>query len=317
MLVSERAGRVRVVENGVLIKKPLLSLTEVSSRAEEGLMSLAVHPQYATNKFVYVAFATVQNQNMSVKVIRFTDQGDQAADLTTVIDNIPAARFHAGTRLRFGPDKKLYISTGDALMKDEAQNLQSLAGKVLRLNDDGTIPSDNPFPNSAIFSYGHRNIQGFDWHPQTEQLYATEHGPSTFDGPPGGDEINLLLAGKNYGWPIVSHEKTQAGFESPLQVYTPAVAPASGVFYAGEQFPQWENSFFFGGLRGEGVFRVQFSEDGRSVELSEKLSSIEVGRVRDIAVSPEGIIYFSSSNKDGRGDIRDGDDAIYRIVPAE
>ncbi len=163
-----------------------------------------------------------------------------------ILDTIPAAQYHAGCRLRVGPDNKLDVSIGDALQKNSTQDVQSLAKKILCINLDGSIPSDNPFSNSYIYSYGHRNIQGFDWHPKTGEMYATKHGPSVFDGPSGGDEVNHIKKGANYGWPVVSHERTQTSMEDPLIVFTPAVAPASGSFYSGRMFPQFTHIFLFG-----------------------------------------------------------------------
>src|SRR3989344_4260455 len=178
MLVSERPGRIRIIENGTLAEKPLRTFPEVSTGGEEGLMSLALHPSYASNKYVYASYAYQSERGMWVKVIRFRDNGDSISNITTIIDAIPAAQFHAGCELAFGPDGKLYITTGDATEREIAQDKDSLGGKILRLNDDGSIPSDNPF-GTAVWSYGHRNPQGISWNSEGE-LYETEHGPSGF-----------------------------------------------------------------------------------------------------------------------------------------
>ena len=316
MLVTERSGAIRAVEKGKLVTTPVYTFSDISTRSEEGLMGLAIDPSYEENNYVYAAVAYPQNGGLAVRIIRFTDTGNTWSNPTTLIDNLPAAANHAGTRLRFGPDGKLYITTGDASNRQIAQDLESLGGKILRVNADGTIPSDNPFPNSPVWSYGHRNSQGIDWHPDTKELYSTEHGPSGFDGPAGGDEINRIEKGANYGWPVVSHENTREGMVDPLIVYTPAVAPASGMFYSGDVFPQFKNSFFFGGLRGQGVFRVVFDEnDPDKVMVNEKIEDIDVGRVREITQGPDGYIYFTTSNRDGRGTERTGNDTIYRLVP--
>lgn len=320
ILVTERPGRIRIIENGVLDPEPLHTFTQVSSDGEEGLMSLTLHPEYASNRFVYTAFAYQGAAGMQVDVVRFKDlptqagEGDSISDITPIVSNIPAARFHAGAELAFGPDGKLYITTGDATDRELAQELDSLAGKILRVNDDGSIPSDNPFPDSPLWSYGHRNPQGIAWNSAGE-MYETEHGPSGFDGPGGGDEINKIEKGGNYGWPLVSHEKAREGTISPLLVFTPAEAPASAMIYSGKLFPQFKDNLFFGALRGENLMRVTLN-DGKATGF-ERLFHEEYGRIREVTEGPDGAIYFTTSNRDGRGDPAESDDRIFRIVPQE
>jgi glucose/arabinose dehydrogenase len=316
ILFTERNGKIRVIQDGILLDQPLLIFDEVSSRGEEGLMGLEKDPDYDKNHFLYTSVAYPSGKNLAVKVMRLIDTGDSIQRDKVLLDGIPAAQNHAGCRLKFGPDGKLYITTGDATQKEIAQDLHSLGGKILRMNSDGSIPDDNPFPNSYVYSFGHRNPQGIAWHPVTHQLFETEHGPSVFDGPAGGDEINLIEPKQNYGWPVVSHEKHRDGMIDPLLVFTPAVAPASAFFYTGDVFPQFKNNFFFGGLKGEGIFRVILdSSNPKQIVEYEKLSNIAVGRVRDLEQGPDGLIYFSTSNQDGRGTVHDGDDHIYRLVP--
>lgn len=316
VLITERPGRVRVIEEGKLRENPIRVFTEVSSDAEEGLMGMALDPEYRENKWLYLCLAYEQDGQKWDKVVRVTDTGSSLTSDTILLDRIPAANFHAGCRLRFGTDGKLYVTTGDATKKAQAQDPQSLAGKILRLNKDGSKPSDNPFPDSYIYSMGHRNPQGFDWHPVTNQMVATEHGPSGNDGPGGGDEVNLIVAGENYGWPIVSHDKSQSGLRSPLLVFTPAVAPASGMFYRGDALPQFKNTFLFGMLRGNGIVQVVFDpNDAGKVLRYEKVAGVDVGRVRDIVEGPDGFLYFTTSNQDGRGKARAGDDQLYRLRP--
>lgn len=315
MLFTERNGQVHAMVNGVVQDQPLFTASPLSTGGEQGLMGMALHPEYETNKFVYLGYAYPANGGIEVRVDRLVDKGTKLTFEKQIIGNIPAASNHAGTRIRFGPDGKLYISTGDAQERAKAQDKGFLGGKILRLNDDGSTPSDNPASNSRVYSLGHRNPQGFDWHPVTRDMWETEHGPSVFDGPAGGDEVNLIVAGGNYGWPEVSHDKTDPRFESPKIVYTPAVAPASGMFYSGKMFPQFKNNFFFGGLRGEGIWRVVIDEKNPSqVAFHEKMPDINLGRIRDIAEGQDGSIYFSTSNQDGRGNPNAGDDKIYRIV---
>lgn len=317
MLVTERPGRIRVINYGILDAKPLHVFSEVPNKSEEGLMGMALDPDYDANKFIYVCVAYGNAKKLADKVVRLRDEGDLLTEDKILIDNIPAAQYHAGCRIAFGPDKKLYITTGEATQKEIAQDLNSLGGKILRINNDGTIPEDNPFENSPVYTYGHRNPQGITWHPKSGVMISTEHGPSVFDGPAGGDEINKIEKGKNYGWPLVSHEKNKEGLTPPMILFTPAVAPGSALIYSGDLFKDWKNQLLFGGLKGEGVFVVRFtSDDANAVKSYQKLD-INVGRVREVMQGPEGYIYFSTSNRDDRGKIRSGDDVIYRIVPVE
>jgi len=319
MLFTERAGRLRVFQNGKLQPQPLFVVPDVEPGGESGLMSIVLHPQFAANHLLYLSYAYSAN-GQSVRVVRYRETPTGLSDRKVIIENIPAAQFHAGCRLRFGPDAKLYITTGDATERELAQQLNSVAGKILRLNDDGTVPADNPFVGRGdarpeIWAYGSRNSQGIDFQPGTNNLFETEHGPSGFDGPGGGDEVNIIDKGKNYGWPVIHHRATRTGMESPLLEYTPACAPASGVFYRGSQFPQFKGNFFFGCLRGTRIIRVTL--DGRRVVSQENLLENQYGRIRDIAEGPDGYIYFSTSNRDGRGTPAGDDDRILRLVPAK
>ena len=315
LLVTERPGRIRVVLNGELQAEPLHTFPEVTSEGEDGLMGITLGPDYENNKYIYLCLAYEKEGKKLDKVIRLTDEGSQLIGERIVLDDIPIAQFHAGCRIRFAPDDTLYITTGDAQNSASAQDLSSLAGKILRVHADGSIPADNPFGDSPIYSYGHRNPQGLDWHPLSKILISSEHGPTGGDGPGGGDEVNLIEAGGNYGWPLVSHNKTMNGMIGPLLVFTPAIAPASGMFYSGSTFLQLKNNFLVGMLKGEGILRVSFDQSGQNVAEFEPLPAIAVGRVRDVIQGPDGLIYFATSNRDGRGSVRDGDDQIYRLVP--
>ena len=320
MLLTERPGRVRVVENGELRAEPLARIEDVKAASESGLMGLALHPQFAANHLLYLSYAYLNKGEQRVRVARFRETGSALTDRKVIIEDIPAAPNHAGCRLRFGPDNKLYVTTGDATERELAQRLDSLAGKTLRLNDDGTVPSDNPFVGQQnarpeIWSYGHRNSQGLDWQPGTNLQFQTEHGPSGFDGPGGGDEVNIVERGKNYGWPLIHHTQSRNGLESPLLEYTPAVAPASGMFYRGAAFPQFRGNLFFGCLRGQTIIRVVL--DGRRVVSQERLLERKFGRIRDVAEGPDGALYFSTSNEDGRGSPANNDDRILRLVPVK
>ncbi|HYX31023.1 MAG TPA: PQQ-dependent sugar dehydrogenase [Pyrinomonadaceae bacterium] len=319
MLFTERPGRVRIYENGKLRPQPLFVVPDVEPRGESGLMSIALHPQFASNHLLYLSYAYNDN-GQQVRVVRYRETPEGFVDRKVIVEGIPAAQFHAGSRLRFGPDGKLYITTGDATERQIAQQLNSLGGKTLRLNDDGTVPPDNPFVGRSdarpeIWTYGNRNSQGIDFQPGTNLLWETEHGPSGFDGPGGGDEVNILERGKNYGWPVIHHRQTHEGMESPILEYTPACAPASGMFYRGSQFPQFKGNFFFGCLVGTRMIRVVMN--GRQVLSQENLLEGKYGRIRDVAEGPDGFIYFSTSNRDGRGRPASDDDRILRLVPVK
>jgi glucose/arabinose dehydrogenase len=315
MLVTERPGRVRVLENGALRPAPLAVLEDVEDTGESGLMGLAVDPDYARSRFLYLSYAYDASGGIEVRVVRYRDEGTRLSGRTVILDRLPAARFHAGCRLRFGPDGKLYVTTGDGTQRERAQRMDSLAGKTLRLHGDGTVPSDNPFRGSPIFSLGHRNAQGLDWHPPSGLQFQTEHGPSGFDGPGGGDEVNLVEAGKNYGWPLVHHRQSREGLVSPLLEYTPALAPAGASFARGEALASFRNDLFFATLRGERLVRVRLDpSDPRRVAETEELLRGAHGRLRDAVFGPDGALYLTTSNRDGRGRIRPGDDRILRIT---
>ncbi len=314
---TERPGRVRVIENGKLRVEPIFTVPDVEPSSESGLMDLSLHPNFAANRFVYLAYA-YRGDGKRVRVVRYKFADNKLSEPKTIIEDIPAAPNHAGTRARFGPDGKLYITTGDATEKEIAQQTDSLGGKTLRLNDNGTIPADNPFVGDKkfrpeIWTVGHRNAQSLAWQPGSNLMFQTEHGPSGFDGPGGGDEVNIVERGKNYGWAEIHHKQNKNGMESPLLEYTPSCAPASGMFSSGKAFPEFKGNFFFGCLRGERIIRVVL--DGRKVVKQENLFEDKYGRIREIAEAPDGLIYFSTSNRDGRGRAAKEDDRILRLVP--
>ena len=318
MLVTERRGRVRIIEGGKLRAEPVFVVPDVEPSGESGLMDITLHPNFASNSFLYLAYAYNKDGKRD-KVVRYTYAGGKFTDPKTIIEDIPAAQFHAGMRCRFGPDGKLYISDGDSTKWELAQQMDSLAGKILRLNDDGTVPQDNPFVGKQgvkpeIWAYGVRNPQGLAWQPGTGLLFETEHGPSGFEGKgQGGDEVNIIEKGKNYGWPVIHHQMTQAGMESPLLEYSPACAPASAMFYTGSVFKELDGNFFFGCLAGTRIIRVVL--DGRKVVRQENLFEKTYGRIREMEQGPDGYIYFSTSNRDGRGSPASDDDRIIRLVP--
>jgi glucose/arabinose dehydrogenase len=315
MLVSERGGAIREVLNGQLEPDPVFVFNDVSASGESGLMGLAIDPQYPSNGFIYACYTYSKNGQATNRIVRLTDNADSMSMDLAIMDGLASARNHAGCRIAFGPDEKLYITVGDAMDPSSAQDMSSLAGKILRINPDGSIPGDNPYASSPVWSYGHRNPQGLAWNFDNGLMYSSEHGPSGFDGPPGGDEINWIMPGENYGWPLVSHDESLEGMKDPVIQFTPAEAPASLMVYGSDVLPMFNGNFFFGALRGEGLMRFGIStSDPEKVTLVEKVIK-DVGRVRDVVEGPDGYIYFSTSNRDGRGAPRDGDDHIYRIVP--
>ena len=320
LLFTERKGRVRLIERGSLRIEPVYTVPDVEPSSESGLMDISLHPDFAANSYVYLGYA-YNSDGKRVKVVRYKYANANLTEPTVIIDNIPGAPNHAGMRARFGPDGKLYVATGDSTDWDLAQNLDSLAGKTLRLNDDGTVPEDNPFVNTAgarpeVWSHGHRNPQGMAWQPGSGLMFQTEHGPSSFEGKgSGGDEVNIVEAGKNYGWAEIHHTQSREGMVSPLLEYSPACAPASAMFYDGSQFPSFKGNFFFGCLAGKRMIRVVL--DGRNVVRQEDILQGVYGRIREMAEGPDGYIYFSTSNRDGRGSPANEDDRIMRLVPVK
>jgi glucose/arabinose dehydrogenase len=267
------------------------------------------------NHFIYACYTSRDQSGMFNRVVRMVDGGSEISLDAVVVDKIPSAMYHAGCRLAFGPDGKLYITTGDARQPQAAQDLNSLAGKILRVNTDDSIPQDNPFNGSPVFSYGHRNPQGITWNNVNGVFYESEHGPSGNDGPEGGDEINRIEAGNNYGWPLVSHDESLAGTQSPLMQFTPAIAPAAILYYSSEALPMFQGKLLLGALKGEGLMLLSpAAADPNKIDTVEWLIR-DVGRVREVTAGPDGTVYFSTSNRDGRGSPLAGDDKIYRIVP--
>ena len=187
-----------------------------------------MHPDFATNHFVFLAYtARLAGGSRETRVVRYREVGNTLGEPAVILDRVPAADIHDGARVRFGPDRKLYVTMGDTAAPPTAQDLGTLTGKILRLNDDGSVPGDNPFAGSPIFSYGHRNPQGIDWHPVTGEPWGSEHGQT------GNDEINRLQPGRNYGWPVIEADQTRAGMETPILFFSPSIAPSGASFYTG------------------------------------------------------------------------------------
>ncbi|MBO0779530.1 MAG: PQQ-dependent sugar dehydrogenase, partial [Ktedonobacteraceae bacterium] len=270
------------------------------SIGEGGLLGLAISPHYASDGWVYAYYST----DVDNRIVRFHLKGSPIPILT----GIPVSTNHNGGRIAFGPDGMLYAGTGDATVRSNAQSLKTLAGKILRMKPDGGIPGDNPFPNSRIYSYGHRNVQGLTWDARG-QLYASEFGQDTFD------EVNRIKAGGNYGWPIVEGRGNDGRFINPITTWaTSEASPSGAVILKNGAIPQWEGTLFVAGLRGERLWHLTLNADG-SVKKREALLQGQFGRLRHVAQAPDGSLWILTSNRDGRGNPVAGDDRIIRLGP--
>ncbi|QLH04314.1 hypothetical protein C5F49_02515 [Nitrosopumilus oxyclinae] len=311
---TERVGNLRVIENGV-ISEPIISLKV--SGTEGGLLGLALDPDFEENHYLYLYYSYNDFLDIFNRVVRYTESENTLSDETILLDRIPGSNWHDGGRIKFGPDQKLYITTGDASSYNLAQDLNSLAGKILRINSDGTIPKDNPFTDSAIFSYGHRNPQGIDWHPDSGILVASEHGPSGERGR-AHDEINVIFSGKNYGWPEIIGDETSEGLENPI-IHTgdDTWAPSGASFYDSDKISDWYGKYFVATLRGNHLRMLDLDLENNLVVGSEAILAGEYGRLRNANMGPDGHLYILTSNQDGRGDPAYNDDRILRITPLE
>ncbi len=305
LLVTERPGRVRHVDSeGVLQSNPVATLQNVKEIGEGGLMGIAVHPNFVSNNFVYLYYTySGLGNNTQNRVVRMTYRNNSLSDEKIIVDAIPGASNHNGGRIAFGPDGYLYITTGDAQDPSRAQDTRSLAGKILRVTDEGADAAGNPFGN-MVYSYGHRNPQGIVWDSRGS-LWATEHGPSGIQS--GNDEVNLIEPGVNYGWPDIQGSQTKPGMVLPVRHSgrTATWAPA-GVAIIGD-------SLYFGGLRGQALYEARI--EGREIVSFEEHFKGEYGRIREVMAGPDGMLYIATSNHDGRGDPLDTDDRIIRIDP--
>src|SRR3990167_5180318 len=258
MILTERHGRVSILDKGKLKVAGNITVSEVS---ESGLLGVAVDPEFSKNRFVYFYY-THENGN---RVSRFV-LNENLEDEFILLNNIPNARFHDGGRIKFGPDGKLYITTGDATNPSSAQDINSLAGKILRINKDGTVPEDNPFGN-YVYSYGHRNPQGIAWHPITAELYSSEHGPSK------NDELNVIVKGGNYGWPIVECDEMSDRYINPIRCYSEFTLAPSGITF-------YNNDLYIASLRGTQLRKIVFDKDNKTILSEEELFN-NLGRIRD------------------------------------
>lgn len=319
MLVTERPGRLRVIREGQLDPNPVPGVPSVLAVGQGGLLDVAVHPQFAENPWVYFTYASGTARANQTQIARARFDGSSLSDWTVIfqVERDKSDGQHFGSRLAWLPDGTLLVSIGDGgnppveldgdLIRNQAQNLGTRFGKVVRLNADGSIPSDNPFVNTpdadpAIWSYGHRNIQGLALDPETNQIWVTEHGAR------GGDELNAVQPGSNYGWPVVTHsreywggqisaEQSRPGMVDPLVVWTPAIAPSGLAVYRGDRYPQWQGHLFAGGLVSRDVRRIELDASGTVINET----PIDIGqRVRDVRQGPDGLIYILTDEPNGR-----------------
>jgi len=320
-LVSERPGRIRLIKDGKLQGIPYGEI-DVAHIGEGGLMGLALHPDFPAKPYLYAMHTYRKGKKLANKVIRLKDLGNKGVFDRTVIEDIPGGRLHNGGRIAFGPDGMLYITTGETFQAELAQNLNSLGGKILRITPEGDVPGDNPFQGSPIYSYGHRNPQGLSWHPESKDLFSSEHGPSGEFGRFGHDEINLIIKGGNYGWPDVIGAAGLEKYRDPLVLWEKTTPPSGITFYRGNLLSHLKGELFVATLRSQALLRIMVQRrDGKyrvmRIErwFSQDKGSGKFGRIRDVVEGPDGALYFLTNNTDGRGKPRPGDDRIHRITP--
>jgi aldose sugar dehydrogenase len=318
MLITERPGRLRLVRDGELHPESVRGLPPIYSEGQGGLLDISLHPDFKENRLLYFTFARGNEDENSTAVARAVFEDHELHDLEVLFTAEPLKSDgqHFGSRIVWLPDKTFLVSVGDGgnrpqsidgtLNREYAQKMDSHLGKVIRLNDDGTVPEDNPFADDPtakpeIWTLGHRNIQGIAVDPENGHVWANEHGSR------GGDELNLLIAGENYGWPVVtysreyygpriSEETSRPGMEDPKAVWTPAQAPSGLLFYTGDVFPEWRGNLFSGGLAGEQIRRIVLQE----TEVVRQ-ESLTIGqRVRDVRQGPDGYIYLLTDHSNGQ-----------------
>ena len=319
MLITERPGRLRIARDGVLDPNPIAGLPEIFAEGQGGLMEVSVHPRFAENRWIYLTYSHGTIDANRTRIARATFDGNRLSNVKVIfeVSQTKPRGQHFGSRLVWLPDGTLLAAIGDGgnppielegeLIRQQAQNRRSHLGKVVRLNDDGSIPSDNPFVGTedadpAVWSYGHRNIQGLTFDPIADRVWASEHGAR------GGDEVNWVRGGENYGWPVATHsreysgglispEQSLPGMVDPKLIWTPSIAPSGLAFYSSDRVAQWQGNLFAGGLVSQDVRRIELDEAGNVVEEE----SIEIGqRVRDVRQGPDGGLYVLTDESNGQ-----------------
>lgn len=319
MLVTEREGRLRIIRDGALVDEPVSGLPELVVSGQGGLLDVILHPDFEANQTLFLSYAhKVSGEGMTTRVARAKLDGNRLSDVEVIFEALPrgtTGRHFAG-RMEFDRDGNLYVAVGDRGEKNRAQATDDDAGGVHRLTTDGEPAPGNPFTddatvNDTFFTYGNRNIQGMTIHPETGEIWSHEHGPR------GGDEINIIRAGNNYGWPDVTYgidysgvpitdKTTMEGVTDPLHYWDPSIAPSGMAFYTGDQFPEWQGDLFVGALKMRKLVRL--SIDNEDVKEEEDLLEDLGERIRDVRMGPDGALWLLTDDSDGK---------VYRIVPAE
>jgi aldose sugar dehydrogenase len=296
---TEQHGGIRVIENGTLLAESVGDI-KVQEVGNAGLLGLALHPNFTQNHLFYVYYTYSNETGLFNKVLMLQEDKNRLIDSKTILDGIPGNEFRDGGRLKFGPDGKLYISTGDASIPKLSQDLNSLAGKILRINEDGTIPQDNPFSNSSVYAYGFRNVQGLAWHPESGELYASDQGEA------GNDEINLISPGKNYGWPDQECDRNTEN-TAPLLCFNPSLEP-SGITFALSNKLGYKDHLIVATLKGSHLREIDLKNASQNNIL------VGYGRLIDVVESSDGSLFVLTSNTDGNGLPQQGDDKILRLT---
>ncbi len=319
MLVTERPGRLRIVAADGTLSPPIGGLPEICECGQGGLLDVALDPRFTGTHLVYISYAERTKDGAATAVARGKLMEDRLEDVQVIFRQLPKVSsdgtHHFGSRLVFAPDGTLFVTLGERFQKPEAQNLQSLLGKLVRINPDGTVPADNPFVGRTdarpeIYSYGHRNVQAATLHPATQRLWIVDHGAM------GGDEINRPEAGKNYGWPVITYGRdytglrigegtAKEGMEQPFHYWDPSIAPSGATFYTADKFPGWKDDLFVGSLKFECLVRLEV--DGTRVTHEERLLQKLDERIRDVRQGPDGYLYLLTDSPEGR---------ILRLEPA-
>lgn len=318
LLITERPGRLRIFANGRLERAPIGGIPKVYARGQGGLLDVCLHPRFAENRTLYMSCSAEGEGGAATVVIKAElPDGAGLRGVQRIFEALPrtSGGLHFGSRIVFDRSGMMYVSLGERYQKQRAQALGDLGGKVVRLRDDGSVPPDNPFVGRAgarpeIFTWGHRNPQGLALHPETGRLWLSEHGPR------GGDELNLLKAGANYGWPLATHgvdysgavispNKSLPGMEDPVRAWVPSISPSGLAFYTGDRFPGWKGSLFTGALSANALFRIEL--DGERHVGEERLLVDRLPYIRDVRQGPDGLLYLVTHSDDG---------GLYRLEPA-